>query len=215
MEELLAFIRAHAYLGIFVATLVDATGVPFPGRILLVTAGALAATATDVSVTGLVLAGALGALVGDHAWYLAGRLGGERLLGLYCRVSSRRRRCIDRARDLLARFGGLAFVLGRFFAGVRILSAPVAATGGFGYLRFLVFDLAGALVWSATFVLLGYVVSAQAPGLIERLGVPGAIAIALGVTAAGAAIVLVVRRFSRSARARPRPARDRRRPPAA
>ncbi len=214
MDALFAFMRAHAYTGVFVATLIDGTALPFPGRLLLITTGALAATA-DLNVLAIILLGAAGAVVGDHLWYLAGVARGERVLALYCRVVPRRRSCADRARDYIARYGGLAFVLGRFVAGVRVLAAPVAATAGIRYARFLAFDVAGALLWSAAFVLLGYAAGAQAPALMERLGLLGSLAIGLGVTAAITLVALVVRRFSRSPRAAPRRARDRRRRPAA
>jgi membrane protein DedA with SNARE-associated domain len=45
--------------------------------------------------------------------------------------------------------------------GTRILAAPVASAGGVGYAKFLVFDVAGALLWSGTFTLLGYALGAQ------------------------------------------------------
>lgn len=209
MESLLGFIRAHAYAGIFLATLIDGTALPFPGRLLLVATGALAATA-DLNVLVVILLGAAGALAGDHVWYVAGITHGERVLGLYCRVAPRTRRCVDRARDYIARYGGLVFVVGRFVAGVRILAAPVAASAGIGYGRFLAFDLVGALGWSATFVLLGFAVGAQAPTLMERLGVGGSLAIGLAVTVGIAVFSLVARRLSRSPRGAPRPARGRR-----
>ena len=60
------------YVGLFLAALIDATGVPFPGRALLVAAGA--ATARDWGQVALMTAaGALGAVGGDHLWYAAGR----------------------------------------------------------------------------------------------------------------------------------------------
>ena len=64
----------------FIATVIDATGIPFPGRILLAAAGALAASTTDVSVLLVIALGAAGVLVSDHLWYFAGALGADRLL---------------------------------------------------------------------------------------------------------------------------------------
>lgn len=177
MDTLLAFVRAHAYAGVLVGMIVDAMALPFPGRVVLIAAGAFAA-AGELNVVFVVLAGAAGALVGDHVWYVAGVVRGEQLLSLYCRLVPRTRRCADRA-------------------------------------RFLLFDVAGALLWSATFVGLGYALGARAPAVMERLGLAGSVAIAAAVTAAGFVIGVVVRRVSRSLRGAPRPARDRRRRPAA
>src|SRR5258706_5416212 len=126
-----------AYLGLFLAALIDATGFPFPGRVLLVTAGA--AMATDWSqVALLTAAGALGAVVGDHLWYAAGRLGAaDRLTALYCKLSLASGRCEARARSRFDRFGALAIVIGRFVAGGWGFAAPRAAGAG-PYLSLLI-----------------------------------------------------------------------------
>jgi hypothetical protein len=65
--------RHVVLLHVLVATLIDATGLPFPGRILLIAAGA--STTDPWRAVTLTAAGSLGALVGDHLWYMAGRLG--------------------------------------------------------------------------------------------------------------------------------------------
>ena len=214
MDALWGFLREHIYVGVLIATAIDATALPFPGRVLLIAAGALAAQG-DVKLWVVIGAGALGAIIGDHLWYFAGRWHGERLLGFYCRAVPRTTRCVARARAYLERFGAFTFIVGRFVAGVRVLAAPVASGAGIGYVKFLVSDLAGAVLWSATFTGLGYVVGVNAPALMERLGLPGQLAVGIGVTAIGLAVIAIVRRFSRSPRDVPRPARDRRRPPAA
>jgi membrane protein DedA with SNARE-associated domain len=201
MNAVLDAVLAYTYVGVLVATIVDAIGVPFPGRLLLVAAGALAA-AGDVSVTGVLACAAAGAVIGDHLWYFAGRARGEWLLSVYCRAMPGRRRCVDRAHELLARFGAFVFVIGRFVGGVRILAAPVAASAGIGYLQFVLADLAGAAAWSATFVVLGYTVGAQWPLVMERYGLAGSVAIAAVTVAIGAATFAVWRRMSRSSAAR-------------
>ena len=84
IDALLAILVDHAYLLVFLGTLIDATGTPFPGRLILITAGGLAATG-NVSAVALIALAVAGAVLGDHAWYLAGRLAGGRVTRLYCR----------------------------------------------------------------------------------------------------------------------------------
>jgi membrane protein DedA with SNARE-associated domain len=179
------------YLGLFLAALIDATGLPFPGRALLVAAGA--ATARDWGQVALMTAaGALGAVVEDHLWYVAGRLGAaDRLTRLYCRLSLASGRCEARARSRFARFGPFAIVIGRFVAGVRLFAAPMAGGGAISYPRFLLFDLIGGVAWSGLFVTGGYALGAPARALIERHGWGVLIAVAVLTVAGPAAIVLV------------------------
>jgi membrane protein DedA with SNARE-associated domain len=208
-EPVLAFLARYIYVTVLLSMIIDATGVPFPGRVVLVAAGAFAAGG-DAHVTLIIALGALGALIGDHLWYIAGRMRGQALLELYCRAFPSRRACSDRAHDYLARFGAYTFTLGRFIAGVRILAAPVAASGGVTYPKFLVADAVGAVLWAGTFTLLGYFVGAGWPRILERVGIAGGIVVGALSVAAVAGVAIAWRRFSRSPRDAPRPARDRR-----
>ena len=75
-DRLVLFLVPHLYLTVFIASAVDAVGIPFPGRILLVLAGAFASTRVELALA--IVASALGSLVGDHVVYLAGARGATR-----------------------------------------------------------------------------------------------------------------------------------------
>ncbi|HJR51289.1 MAG TPA: DedA family protein, partial [Gemmatimonadales bacterium] len=180
------------YVGLFLATVIDATGLPFPGRAVLIATGA--AMARDWGqVAAMTAVGALGAVVGDHVWYAAGRLGAaDRLTALYCKVSLASGQCEARARARFDRFGPLAIVIGRFVAGVRIFAAPLAGSGALSYPRFLLFDLIGAVAWAGLFIALGYVLGAQWRALLDRYGWAALLGgLAVLTVAAPATIVLV------------------------
>jgi membrane protein DedA with SNARE-associated domain len=182
--------RSLVHVGLFLAALIDATGLPFPGRALLVAAGATMATGwTDVAT--MTLAAALGAIVGDHVWYAAGRLGaGDRITALYCRLSLASGRCQQRARSRFERFGPLAIVIGRFVAGVRFVAAPLAGGGAISYPRYLLYEIVGALVWSGALIVLGYALGAPGRALMARYGSGPILVILTALTLAPLIIVL-------------------------
>jgi membrane protein DedA with SNARE-associated domain len=161
----LAFFTNHLYTIAFIAALIDATGVPFPGRLLIITAGALAADGRDT--TRVVLLAAAGAVVGDHILYLLGRVGGDRVLSAYCRWTMGSSRCIEKARAYFRRFGALAIVIGRFTTGVRLFAATLAGSGGIRYVSFLLADTVGALLWAGIFVVVGHLLGARAGGALK------------------------------------------------
>ena len=199
-----AFLRDSrlVHVALFVAALIDATGLPFPGRVVLISAGAMAG-GSWTHVIGLVVAGALGAVAGDHVWYAAGRFGGgDKLMALYCKLSLASSRCERRARDRVERFGAFAIIVGRFVAGVRMVSTPAAAQV-MSYPKYLLLELAGGLIWSATFVLLGWFLGAQWRALMERYGVGTIIIAVVGITVVGAAAIVAVRLMRRSRHGRP------------
>lgn len=201
----LAFFTDHRYAVVFVATAVDSTGVPFPGRLLLLIAGALSTGGLDT--TWMVLFAAAGAVVGDHVLYLLGGFGGDRVLSFYCRWTLGSAHCTRKAQDYFRRFGGTTIVIGRFFAGVRIFAAALAGAGGIPYHRFLLFDVIGALLWAAVFVLPGYFLGNRAALVLERFGDVVLVAAFVLVLAAAGVIAFRVwkrRRHEPARMARPR-----------
>ena len=161
---------AHPYAVVFIGTLIDATGVPFPGRVLLAAAGAFAA-AGDVSVAAVIALGALAAVLVDHVWYFAASLGAGPLMALCTRLARLARARPPRRLLDVRRYGAATIVLGRFFSSVRLLVWPLARRSGVGYGRFLAADTAGALAWTALWVGIGYVVGDSWETLVSRLGV--------------------------------------------
>jgi membrane protein DedA with SNARE-associated domain len=192
----------------FVVAAIDATGLPFPGRFLLVLTGARAGSVQEAGVA--ILAAAAGALVGDHLLYAAGRLGGKRLLSLQCRLSGASARCLRRAREQFERFGPLAILFGRFVASIRLLAAGLAGSGAIPYVRFLAFDLVGALIWAGSLVGLGFLVGRQSASFLDSYG--SRVEVLLALIAVGSLGVGLYRWWQRgrhgsAMRARPAPAR--------
>jgi membrane protein DedA with SNARE-associated domain len=93
---------------------------------------------------------------------------------------------LDRAREFLARRGGAAVFLGRFVAFSRAVMPSLAGTAGMRYPRFLVFNAAGAIVWGAGVVLLGYL-AGNSYAAVERTVGRG-----VGLAVAGLVIVALV-----------------------
>jgi membrane protein DedA with SNARE-associated domain len=155
-QHLLDWLTQHTYAVVFLAALIDATAIPFPGRLVLAAAGAVAATG-QASATTVIVLGTLGIVITDHAWYLAGLAGvSDRLVRLYCRVSFGAPDCVRRTTDLLRRYGALVIAVGRFVAAVRVLAWPLARQHGVGYLAFLGLDVVAAVVWTSVWVTLGW-----------------------------------------------------------
>jgi membrane protein DedA with SNARE-associated domain len=180
-QSLMTWLSAHTYAVVFLATLIDATAIPFPGRIILAAAGAFAA-AGERSATMVIVAGTAGVVVTDHIWYFVGPLGGDRLLRLYCRLTFSKPDCVRRTTDWFKRFGALVIVVGRFVAVVRILTWPLVRGHGVGYPTFLALDLVAALAWTSIWVGLGWLLgdrwanaSAEARWVGVALGIAGAL----------------------------------------
>jgi membrane protein DedA with SNARE-associated domain len=168
VQAYLGLFSQHLYPLVFLVAAVDATGIPFPGRLLLVMAGAYASRESDLVLT--VALAAAGALAGDHAVYGLGRLGGEKMQGLYCRWTGTGSGCIRKTRASFDRFGPFAIVLGRFAFSLRLVAALLAGSGAMSYWRFLLFDTVGAVAWATLLVLAGWFLGRRSAELLERYG---------------------------------------------
>jgi membrane protein DedA with SNARE-associated domain len=113
------------------------------------------------------------------------------LFDRYCRVVHLSERRIASADRVLRRFGGLALVIGRLAAMLRIVAVPLAVSRGMSYGRFLAFDSLGAVLWTAGLVWLGRVAGALGAGN----GLVGTLAIVGALGAAGVVVSVMTRRW--------------------
>ncbi len=208
VEFVFGWLGDHTYPVVFVGTLIDASGLPFPGRLLLIAAGALAGAGRR-SVLTVILLGIVAAMLMDHAWYLGGAWHSERVLGFYRRLNGWSRVYCDTARGCFARYGAATIVLGRFSTSVRVLAWPLAAAHGVGYGKFLALDLCAAGLWATLWVLLGWTFGERAASRAETAGRVLAIAGAVVLAVAVATIAMRLWRRRRSSsepptRGRPR-----------
>jgi membrane protein DedA with SNARE-associated domain len=163
----IGFLAGHVYLAVFVANAIDATGIPFPGRIVLILAGALLPSNPQLALA--IVAGATGSVLGDHLLYLAGQRGGSRLLALYCRLTLGSERCVDDTVKYFRRFGPSAVLLGRYSTGVRLFAAILSGCGHLPYRRFLRYDIAGSLIYATLWVIVGYLLGDHVSAVLTWL----------------------------------------------
>jgi membrane protein DedA with SNARE-associated domain len=168
LQPFLAFLGRHVYVAAFVANAIDATGIPFPGRIVLILAGTFVTTDIELALT--IVAGALGALIGDHVLYAVGWRGGASLLAMYCRATLGSERCIEDTVSYFRRFGPSAIMLGRYSTGVRLFAAILSGCGHIRYTQFLRYDVAGSFVYATLWVVLGHLFGDQVLGALAWLG---------------------------------------------
>lgn len=138
----LVALEASAFVGLFV-----------PGEIAMLYGGALVFEGS-AEVWWMIVAGSLGAIIGDSIGYEIGRRFGKRL------ERSRLGRVIgtdrwERSRAYIRARGGKAVFFGRFVGVLRALIPAVAGDAGIPYRTFLLFNVAGGVTWVVTFVLLG------------------------------------------------------------
>ena len=95
-------------------------------------------------------------LIGDTVQFWLGRLMGWLLLGFLCRVSINPETCILRSAESFYKRGKLTLVIAKFIPGVNTMAAPLAGSMKMRFWQFLRLDFLGALLYSVTYLLVGY-----------------------------------------------------------
>lgn len=145
---------------LFLIVLAEQLGLPLPAVPVLLVMGAMVG-AGRFSFAG-VLAISVGAcLVADFAWYRLGRWRGSRVLNFLCRISLEPDSCVRAAENRLSAGGAQALLVAKFLPGFSTAAPPVAGLIGMRVSRFLLWDGLGAVLWSATYVSLGWLFSDQ------------------------------------------------------
>ena len=160
VDSYLGLVADHPFAVVFVSTLVEAIGIPFPSRVILILTPAF--LSTDRDLVGLIVVATIGALLGDHVPYLAGRFAGPRMLALYCKVTLGSESCVEKTLRYFVRFRSGAILASRFSTSVRIFASACAGCSRVTYLRYLTFDAIGTIVYSVVCVLVGYLVGERA-----------------------------------------------------
>ncbi|MFJ6833510.1 DedA family protein [Streptomyces sp. NPDC091209] len=143
-----------------------------PGDSLLFTAGLLCTgsghNGPKLSLPPLLVAAAVGALIGAQTGYLIGRKAGGAMLA---RTSSPRLQSgAQRAEELLERYGyAKAIVLARFVPVVRTVLNPMAGALRVPVRTFTVWQVVGGLVWSIGLTLAGYALGSSIPNVDRYL----------------------------------------------
>ncbi|HEY2796235.1 MAG TPA: DedA family protein [Micromonosporaceae bacterium] len=150
-------------------------GFLLPGETAAILGGVTAKLGhTDLAVVMITVV--LAAILGDNVGYLIGHRYGVRLLNVGW--LARRRTQIDRARDLLARRGGPAVFIGRWVAFLRAITPLLAGTAHMRYRTFLIYNIAGGVVWGVAVVLIGYLAGASYQAVAHTFGTVSAIVVA-------------------------------------
>jgi len=137
-----------------ITLMLGAMGVPMPGTLTVVAAGAFSSQGI-LSWPVAALIGLVSAVIGDSISYAMGYYARGPVLKRFSGTS-----VWVQAEQSFRRWGGMSIFFSRFL--VTAIAIPVnllAGTGDFSYRRFIMFDIAGETIWILGFGGLGYLFS--------------------------------------------------------
>jgi membrane protein DedA with SNARE-associated domain len=155
METIAQWVAQYGYAAIFSLLVLGIVGLPVPDESLLTFAGFLVYNRNLVLFPTFASA-VLGSMCGITISYILGRSVGIYVLRHYGWLFHITPRRIEKMHSWFDRFGTWTLLIGYFVPGVRHFTAVVAGTSNLRPLVFAIFAYSGALIWSATFIGLGF-----------------------------------------------------------
>src|SRR5712692_11796939 len=158
MDHVQAALASHGIWVVLGLVLASGAGLPLPAPPVLLAAGVLAG-AGRLSLAAVLAGSLLVLLATDLLWYQLGRWRGRRILALLCRISLEPDSCVQRTEDLFSRNRGRAILLSKFLPGLKTAAPPLAGLIEMPLGEFALYGGIGSLLWTAAFVLPGYLFS--------------------------------------------------------
>ncbi|HVH53486.1 MAG TPA: DedA family protein [Actinomycetota bacterium] len=135
-------------------------GVIVPGETLVIIGGFYARLG-ELSLPWVAVAACVGAILGDNVGYLIGRRFGRGFVERHGRRLLITPERLERADEYYRSHGGKTVFLGRFIPFVRSIGFILAGMAHMRWRRFLLYDVAGSVVWGIGNTVLGYVIGAS------------------------------------------------------
>lgn len=196
-EWLLHVIKTAGYAGIAALMLLENVIPAIPSELILPFAGYLTARG-ELDIAGVIASGSAGSAAGATVWYVLGRMWGNegmlRFVERHGRWLLLDLEDVKRANDWFQRHQRRATFFGRLMPGVRSLISVPAGVARMPAPVFLLYTVAGTVLWTAALTIAGYLLADAYERLRDFIGPIGTILFA------GVVILLVVRYVRRKSR---------------
>ena len=182
MEMLFKLLTEHVYIILFVSLILEFAALPLPGETMMVVAGVMAYN-NHGSYIGMIIASALGTVIGMQFSYEIGRRLGTKAIdkyGVYIGLTPYR---MTKAAEFFNKFGNIVIIIAYFLPGVRHILGYFSGISRIDAKKFHIYSTIGGVFWVVVFITLGYVLGPSAPHAFKLLHKYGTMLFILAIAA--------------------------------
>jgi membrane protein DedA with SNARE-associated domain len=158
------FIESWGFFAVGILMFIETVFPPIPSEVIMPLAGIHAAQ-QGASLFGVILSGAVGAMLGNIMWFwIAWKLGLDRFeqfLVRYGRILTMDEEEIARGRRLFDNYGGGIVGVGRVIPTIRSLISVPAGLVRMNVRRFLIYSSIGTFFWTMGLGVAGYLLGSR------------------------------------------------------
>ncbi|WP_298135376.1 DedA family protein [Acidiferrobacter sp.] len=151
---MLLVIRQTGYIGIVGLMTLESACIPIPSEVIMTFSGYLASTHA-LRLSGVILAGTAGNVIGSLAAYALGAYGGLPFLRRHGRKILISPEDLDTAHTWFARYGQAAVFIGRLLPILRTFISLPAGVARMPLIPFVAYSAAGSALWCAALAGIG------------------------------------------------------------
>ena len=192
MEMLFKLLTEHVYLILFISMILEFAALPLPGETMMLLAGIMA-YGGHASYLGMILASALGTIIGMQLSYEVGRRLGVKAIekyGSYIGLTPYR---MTKASEFFNKYGNIVIIIAYYLPGVRHILGYFSGITKVDAKRFHIYSTFGGIAWVGTFTTLGYVLGPSAKPVFHLMHKYGTLAMLFGL--AGLFIYLIYKKL--------------------
>lgn len=167
VQHITSTIVSLGYPGVFVALVIEGLGLPFPGDAFLAFYG-YAISIGDMNGLAVLSIATLGYFCGVSIVFGLVKRFDKVLLDPLYRVHLLDESRMQRTSAMMAKFGALVLIPGRFLPGIRTLSTYASALGRMPYSTFSFYTLIGSFVWCGAWIGMGFWFGENIHALLEH-----------------------------------------------
>jgi len=179
------YMLAYGYWTIFFGVMLENAGLLVPGETILLVGGYFAASHPDhFNIFRVMATAAVGAVIGDNIGFWIGHHFGRSFLlkiGRFVFLTPKR---LEHMEHYFKSHGNKTILVARFITGLRVFAALLAGASKMPWRVFVMYNIAGAVLWSIVITLLGYVFGQSLPLLVKWVGRSGTILLIAAVVIA-------------------------------
>jgi membrane protein DedA with SNARE-associated domain len=168
MELISHWISHYGYLGLFSLLMLGIVGLPVPDETLLTFTGYLLFR-HKMHLYFALPSAFLGSICGITISYLLGKSLGFFLLRKYGRYVFVTEEKVNLVHDWFLKNGKWSLLIGYYLPGIRHLTAYVAGATKLEYPTFMLFAYTGGLIWTMSFISLGYFLGDQWQKVLDQI----------------------------------------------
>jgi membrane protein DedA with SNARE-associated domain len=168
------YMNQYGYWAVFFGVMLENAGLPIPGETILLVAGFLCSK-HQLNIALVMMIAAAGAVIGDNIGFGIGHHYGRGILLRFGRFVFLTPKRLDHMTNYFASHGNKTILIARFITGLRVFAAILAGASRMPWRVFVVYNVAGAVLWSVVITSLGFLFAHSLPLLVKWVGRSGTI----------------------------------------